>query len=380
MRVSLVIYGALETISGGYLYDRKLVSYMESQGDQVDVISLPWRNYWFNLFDNISNRLYRRITTRPVDIMLQDELNHPSLFWFNRRLRRLREKDGKVRTSPENDAVRRAPFPVISIVHHLRSTEKFHSLPLKFIRSIERRYLRSVDGFIFNSEQTRRDVMGLSARKDKFPTIVAHPAGDNLNPTIAKKRIAARSKESGPVRVVFLGNLIPRKGVVVLLQAAARLPEGLIRVEIVGDDMIDPVYARKIRRLSENSFAPGVVKFHHTLDDMDLAALLGECHLLAVPSEYEGFGISYLEGMGFGLPAIGTTAGGTAEIIAHGQNGYLVEPGDVDELHSIILALSQDRDRLLEMSLAARAAFLTHPTWEQTCQKIRDFLLEIART
>ena len=95
MRVGLVIYGALETISGGYLYDRKLVSYMESQGDQVDVISLPRRNYCFNLFDNFSNRLYRRITTKPFDILLQDELNHPSLFWFNRRLRRWRKKDGK---------------------------------------------------------------------------------------------------------------------------------------------------------------------------------------------------------------------------------------------------------------------------------------------
>jgi glycosyltransferase involved in cell wall biosynthesis len=380
MRVGLVIYGDLGTISGGYLYDRKLVSYLESQGDQVDIFSLPYRNYYFNLFENLSNRLYRRTTARPLDILLQDELNHPSLFMFNRRLLRWREKEKRIPTPPEEDAIHSAAFPIISIVHHLRSSEKFHSLQLKLIRSIERRYLKSVDGFIFNSEQTRRDVLSLSARTDNFPAVIAHPAGDNLNPKITEKRIVARSKKPGPIRVVFLGNLIPRKGVDVLLRAVACIPEGLVRVEIIGDDKIDPVYTRKVRRLFKNSLPSEAVRFHNSLDDKDLAFLLGECHIMAIPSEYEGFGISYLEGMGFGLPAIGTTAGGTAEIINHGENGYLVEPGDVDGLCISIMEFSHDRDRLLEMSLAARAAFLEHPTWDQTCQKIRNFLLENAST
>ena len=43
-----------------------------------------------------------------------------------------------------------------------------------------------------------------------------------------------------------------------------------------------------------------------------------------MPSSYEGFGIVYLEGMAFGLPALATTAGGAAEIITSGQDGFLV--------------------------------------------------------
>jgi hypothetical protein len=45
MRVGMVIYGSLETLTGGYLYDRKLAEHLSAHGDDVDVISLPWRNY-----------------------------------------------------------------------------------------------------------------------------------------------------------------------------------------------------------------------------------------------------------------------------------------------------------------------------------------------
>jgi hypothetical protein len=43
MRVGLVIYGSLDTLTGGYLYDRALVNYLKALGDEVEVISLPWR-------------------------------------------------------------------------------------------------------------------------------------------------------------------------------------------------------------------------------------------------------------------------------------------------------------------------------------------------
>lgn len=51
MHVAL-IYGSLDTLSGGYLYDRKLVEHLRARGDVVDVISLPWRNYGRHLLDN----------------------------------------------------------------------------------------------------------------------------------------------------------------------------------------------------------------------------------------------------------------------------------------------------------------------------------------
>ena len=129
MRIGLLIYGPLETLSGGYLYDRKLVDYLLRQGDQVEVISLPWRNYLRHLGDNLSRSLLRDLEQQRLDILLQDELNHPSLFYLNHRLKR------------------RTSYPVISIVHHLLSSEDRPAWQNRLYEFIERRYLSSVDGF-----------------------------------------------------------------------------------------------------------------------------------------------------------------------------------------------------------------------------------------
>ena len=93
MKIGLVIYGSLDTLSGGYLYDRKLVDYLRSQGDTVEVISLPWRNYAAHLTDNfhfqasisnvIASEAKQSPTQQKFDILIQDELNHPSLIFAN---------------------------------------------------------------------------------------------------------------------------------------------------------------------------------------------------------------------------------------------------------------------------------------------------------
>ena len=146
MRVGLVIYGSLDTISGGYLYDRKLVEHLRRAGDQVDVIALPWRNYAHHLTDNLSPKLYRQLRALPVDVLLQDELNHPSLFWLNRRLR------GQV------------DYSILAIVHHLRCHEAHSTWLNLFYRWIERQYLASVDGFIVNSQTTHAAVCQILGR------------------------------------------------------------------------------------------------------------------------------------------------------------------------------------------------------------------------
>jgi len=61
------------------------------------------------------------------------------------------------------------------------------------------------------------------------------------------------------------------------------------------------------------------VRLHGFLADDRLQEKLAQAHVLVLPSSYEGFGMVYLEGMAFGLPAIGTTAGAACEIIRRGK-------------------------------------------------------------
>ncbi len=136
MRVGLVIYGSLDTLSGGYLYDRMLVRQLEQSGHAVTLLTLPWRSYPRHLADNFAREWTARLQQAPVDVLIQDELNHPSLVWVNRRL------------------AGRVPYRTVSLVHHLRSDEE-HPFYLRwFYRWLERSYLNSVDSLIANSVTT----------------------------------------------------------------------------------------------------------------------------------------------------------------------------------------------------------------------------------
>ncbi|HEX7974453.1 MAG TPA: glycosyltransferase family 4 protein [Anaerolineales bacterium] len=354
MRVGLLIYGSLDTISGGYLYDRKLVDFLRSQGDRVDIISLPWRNYARHLGDNLSRTLLDRLSQLDLDVLVQDELNHPSLFLLNRRLRR------------------QAPYPFVALVHHLRSSEARPGWQNWYYRLVESRYLASVDGFIYNSRTTQRAVEQVLG--DSGTSVIAYPSGSRLEPRITDREIMARAQRPGPLQVFFLGNIIPRKGLDTLLEAVRRLPAEAVCLEAAGRLDADRGYAARLQRQVDQEGLGQRVSWLGPLDDAALAERLRASQVLAVPSSYEGFGIAYLEGMGFGLPAIGATAGGAGEVIAHTVNGYLIPPGDAAALAAVLQELAGDRERLGALGMAARRRYEAHPTWEDSMGKIRFFL------
>ena len=346
MRIGLVIYGSLDTLSGGYLYDRKLVEYLRSQGDTVEIISLPWRNYGAHLADNLHFKLPHN-----VDILIEDELNHPSLILANREKHR---------------------YPVISLVHHLRCSELRPAWQNALYAWVEKKYLQSVDGFIFNSRTTEKVVTSLV--ETKKPSIIAYPPTDRFGEPISEQEINERAK-STELRILFLGNIIYRKGLHTLLQAVSLQPSAF-QIDVVGSLTSEPQYAKQMQDVILDKKLSSTVFLHGPLDKEPLIDKLRHAHVLVVPSTYEGFGIVYLEGMCFGLPAIGTTAGAAAEIITDGVAGFLIKPGNSQELAEKLKMLHKHREVLIQMSLAARDRYLRQPKWDETASHIRDFLLK----
>lgn len=359
MRIGLVIYGSLDTISGGFVYDRKLVQYLRQQGDEVEVVSLPWRAYGRALLDNFSAALLNRLRQASFDLLVQDELVHPSFFWLNRRLRR------------------RVSYPIIAIVHHLLSREARPAWQNRLYGAVERQYLQTVHGFVFISRTTRADVERLVG--PGRPGVLAYPGGNRLKGSVSPGEIAARAAAAGPLKILSVANLIPRKEVHTLLTALACLPREGWQLKVVGNLTLDPAYVRSIRRQIEVLGLTSQVWLLGTLPDADLARLMAQSHLLAVPSSYEGLGIAYLEGMKFGLPAIASTGGAAREVISHGVDGCLVPPGDPAALARGLSQFIQDRGRLLKMSLAARQHAAGHPTWEAAGARVHRFLHRFPR-
>lgn len=360
MKIGLLIYGSLDTVSGGYLYDHKLVEYLHACGDQVYILSLPWRGYIRHLGDNLSARLLARLAGLDVDVLLQDELNHPSLFWLNAQLR------GTIH------------YPLVSIIHHLRCSELRPAWQNALYRPVERRYLESLDGMIFNSRTTQAVVQSLGV--PERPSVVAYPAGNRLPIALTEETIQQRATADpgSPLRLVFLGNVIERKGLHHLLAALARLPHNTWTLHVIGSLDFEPAYSRTVRRQVQELGFEGQVSFLGPQNDQALSEALEAAHVMVVPSSYEGFGIAYLEGMGFGLPAIAGKQGAAGEIITHGENGFRVDPQDSAALANILGDLHRDRQKLARLGLAARQRFLAHPTWEDSGRAIREFLVSLA--
>lgn len=133
--------------------------------------------------------------------------------------------------------------------------------------------------------------------------------------------------------VIYVGVLTPLKGVHFLLQAFAQIASEYLQsgLLLIGKGE-NPEYAAQLEERVKNLGLTDRVKFLGALVQADLAYQMGRARVLVLPSTSEGLGRVLLEAMLCGTPAIGSRVGGIPELIRDGENGYLVPPGDVEQL------------------------------------------------
>jgi len=354
MRIGLVIYGSLDTLTGGYLYDKQLVDYLTGRGHQVEVLTLPLRRYLLRPADNLNTALLRHVTGAGYDIVLQDELCHPSLFLLNRRLRS------------------KTSVPVVSVVHHLYCNEPRTRLVNALLSVPETSYLNSVDGFVFNSRTTQRKVFQwIPAEK---PFVVAPPCSDRFRNCITSAQIKSRALGSGPLRLLFVGQVVERKGLLPLIAALASVPRDQWNLDVVGNMTISPDYLRRVRQAIDAHGLASNVRFSGLLSTEALVGRFAGSHLLCMPFAYEGFGIVTLEALHFGLPVLGSTAGATPELIRDGDNGLLFDRNDLYAVAMAVQGLYANRTRLFCLSGSAFESAGNHPMWRESMHWVEEFL------
>jgi glycosyltransferase involved in cell wall biosynthesis len=362
MHLCLIIYGSQDTLTGGFLYDRFLVEQLRRNGHEIDIISLPWRRYGQHLLDNFSTKLRSCLTIKPYDLILQDELNHPSLFWLNHRLR-----------NPSGDGT-----PLVSIVHQVLCGQPRRHLLNRVYRVVEKIYLGSIDAFIFNSETTSSKVQRLI--NFTRPSIVAPPGGDRLGYLADAGQLKARAVQAGPLKMVCVGNITPIKGLSRLIETLAMLPPQIWQLKVVGSLTMDPGYVRKIKRLISAKNIGRQVMLTGPLDGRALKDILSGSQLFVMPFSHEGFGIAYLEALAYGLTVLAPADGGAKEFIRHGENGFLFAAGQARTVANTILNLHQDRDYLLKISQTALASSISRPGWNKTMASVNNFLENLVKT
>ena len=193
----------------------------------------------------------------------------------------------------------------------------------------------------------------------------------------ARKELSLAEKPT----VVYVGRLVPRKGVDTLIEAFALLPGELnAQLVVVGGE--PGVYeSPEIKRLSALASKLGVeerVVFTGSRPQRALYRYYGAADVSVTVPHYEPFGMTPLEAMACGTPVIGSRVGGIKTSVADGKTGFLVPPKNAETLANRLLRLLSDENLRTRMGRAARRRIEEHYTWERIAALAAAAFSEVA--
>jgi alpha-maltose-1-phosphate synthase len=171
--------------------------------------------------------------------------------------------------------------------------------------------------------------------------ILLNPYGVDLR----RFSFSERRRSGRPFRFLFAGLVCARKGIPLLLQAWVALGRRDAELWIVGP--VSPT-------APGNWLDGACAGFFGKLSNTELAGVMAESDVFVFPSYFEGFALVLLEAKASGLPVITTTATAGPDITTPGEDGWIIDPGNLDALVEAMRFCLENRDRVTEMGANAR--------------------------
>ncbi|MGG5817980.1 glycosyltransferase family 4 protein [Falsiroseomonas sp. HW251] len=343
MDVALLVPGPFDTISGGYIYDGRLVEGLRANGHDVQVVELAGRHPLPDDEALASARHALDAVPAGARIVI-DGLGLPSFGPLVEELERRR---------------------AVGLIHHPTALE--HGNPGEVrdaLRAAELQLFPRLARLVATSNLTAQR-LAPEFGVDPARVGVVEPGTDP----------APRSTGSGDgCSILALGSLIPRKGHDVLLRALAMLPDLEWRLTIAGGAR-DPVYAHGLQALAEELGIAQRVDFPGEVDGAVLEALWQGADIFALASHWEGYGMAVAEALARGLP-VAVSAGGALADLVPVEAGVVSPPGDVVSLGKAMRRAIFDTELRAEMAEAAWRAGQRLPRWED---RAAAFVAELER-
>jgi glycosyltransferase involved in cell wall biosynthesis len=335
---AFAVPGDLDTPTGGYAYDKRMIAELRELGWRPDVL---------NLGDGFPRP--SALTRASARALLSDVPKGRAIVIDGLALGVL----------PEVAAMLSRTHPLIALVHHPLALETGLSPDeAAALRESERKALSFTHAVVANSPATARTLAADYAVPAERIT-VAPPGTD-------RARTVRPNGASALVVLLAVGSIVPRKGYDVLIAALAGLTDLPWRLIIVGDDR-DPAAAARLRADIEHHRLGPRVSLLGAVSASRLAELYAVSELFVLPSRYEGFGMAYAEAIAHGLPVIGTTAGAIPETVP-ASAGVLIPPDDVAALAATLRRLIENKDERAELAAGARTAARHLPTWAESAR------------
>jgi glycosyltransferase involved in cell wall biosynthesis len=182
-------------------------------------------------------------------------------------------------------------------------------------------------------------------------------------------------KLSAEPRVLFVGNIVPAKGVFDLLSAWVKVKRTYPKASLtmIGHDYTNGLFSREMLSLGVDSS----VTLTGPLPSPEVAHLMRQSRLLCLPSHGEGTPNCVMEALSCGLPVVATRVGGIPDIVEHDKAGLLIDEGDIEALAASLVTLLRDPHRCARMGQAAHAFARVHLDARKTAERLVELYDEL---
>jgi len=335
-RVVFAVPGSVDTPTGGYAYDKRIMTELRELGWDVECIDIG------NGFPSPDDAT--RSAARSLLLKIPD--GQPIVI------------DGlALGVLPDIAAEAASRHPLIGLVHHPLALEWGLSAErADALRRSERAALAAAREVVVTSPATAKLVASDFAVPSERIT-VARPGNDPAP--------RARGSRGAAPHLLSVGAVTPRKGFDVLVAALAALAELPWRLTIAGDLTRDPNEAARLSASISEHKLSGRIAVLGEVSSERLAALYDEADVFVLASRFEGYGMAYSEALSRGLPVIGTNAGAIPDTVPQAA-GLLVAPGDAAELAAALRRVIADAELRRRLSDGAWASAEKLPTWQQS--------------
>jgi glycosyltransferase involved in cell wall biosynthesis len=336
MTIVFIVPGPLDQLTGGYLFDKRVIEGLRAAGRAVDVRELP--GAFFPAADAAALAAAAAVLSAlsEEDVAIIDGLALPAF--------------AEVLTPPTTASRRR----LIGFVHHPLARETGLAEDTReTLAGLEARLLTRLKGVLCPSAGTAWALEEYGVPRER---IAIAPPG-----TKKPAEPAQRSPRLGPLRLLAIGTISPRKGHLLLVEALAEVANRPWELSCIGSLTRDPATLAALQHaIARHGFGERV-KLLGERPPEQLAEAYGAADVFVLPSYHEGYGMAFAEALAYGLPVVATSA--VAETVP-AEASLLVPPGDVAALASALRLLMDNAQLRARLAAGAAKAGAALPDWK----------------
>ena len=245
-------------------------------------------------------------------------------------------------------------------------------LPWLFRSQISKLVLRNTDAAVALTNDMKREVQKICHKEvSVIPNGIDLSGFKNLSREDARTKLQIKQDEK---IVLFVGTLRPVKGLKYLIQAM-----GIITKQDAGVKLLligDGEEREYLENLAKQLDLKEEVIFAGKVPNEEVPQYTAASDLFVLPSLSEGFPVTVLEAMASGLPIVTTNVKGLPEIVKEGENGFLVEPRNPEQIaEKVLLLLGNDelRERISENNREKAKRY----SWANVVERLEQVYLEV---